>query len=128
MTRFCVLFVLLGLISGIAIADPAIVINQGTGTCLQPGADADGNIIAGGQGFTTNKVENGNKVMMKCHSDNLVNLSGKAQNFSGFACYIISPSSGLWVTTYDSHANVSNNGGHDGSGNIGTLTCTFKER
>lgn len=95
----------------------AIVIKN-DGPCGLLGSDADGNPIAGGTGVVTTVVENGNKVMLKCKGDNIINLSGRGQSFNGFACGIIIPSTGEFVITTDSHATVSASG-------VGTLTCTF---
>lgn len=118
MTRLLTLFVLLGLASAVLMADPAIVINRGTGACGMPGSDVDGNIIFGGIGTATVVVENGNKVMVKCQGT-VTNLSDRAQSFEGFTCGV-----GDGQLTDDSRATVSANG--DGTGN-GTVTCTFKK-
>ena len=108
--------ILLGVVVVPAIyADPAIVIKD-TGLCGMVGADANGNPIGGGIGIQTTKVENSNKVMLKCKGDGITNLSGRGQSFRGFGCGVPFPSGGGAFTT-DSHATVSKSG-------VGTLTCT----
>jgi hypothetical protein len=91
--------------------DPAIVIKN-DGLCGMAGADANGNIIFGGIGQATTIVENGNKVMLKCKGEDITNLSGSGQKFSGFLCGV------RGQLTNDSHATVSASG-------VGTLTCTY---
>ena len=119
MRRVLVLSVMLAFAAGGAMAEPATVINQGTASCGMPGADADGNIIFGGVGVATTVVENGNKVMVKCHGTDVTNLSGRAQSFAGLQCGIITPK-GDFVLTTDSHATVSASG-------VGTMTCVYKK-
>ncbi|MEX1296048.1 MAG: hypothetical protein AB1Z67_07745 [Candidatus Limnocylindrales bacterium] len=97
-----------------ASAQPAIVIHD-QGMCGLPGADADGGLIFGGYGTVTHVVENSNYTIMKCKSRDLVNESGRAQTFSGYACGVVLPSGGFAVTE-DSHATVSKSG-------RGTVTC-----
>jgi hypothetical protein len=104
--------------SQVAKADggPAIVIKNDE-DCGMPGADANGNLIFGGIGTATTIVENGNKVMAKCKGEDITNLSGRGQSFSGVGCSYTRPSGGVIVTT-DTHATVSASG-------VGTMTCTF---
>jgi hypothetical protein len=98
--------------------DPSgTIVIKNDGPCGMLGADENGDPISGGTGVVTTVVENPNKVMLKCWGDNITNLSGSGQNFDGFLCGIIVPSSGEFVLTTDSHATVSASG-------IGTLTCT----
>ena len=99
-------------------ADPAIVIKN-TGVCGMPGADGDGNIIFGGLGVQTTKVENDTKVMLKCKGEGITNSSGKGQSFQGFGCGVPIPSGGFGFTS-DTHATVSASG-------VGTLTCTIQK-
>ena len=105
--------------TAVAFADSAIVIKN-DGVCGMAGADADGNIIFGGNGQVATEVENGNKVMLKCKGEDVANLSGQGQNYDGFECGIVTPS-GEFVVTTDSHATVSASG-------RSTLTCTFDKR
>lgn len=116
MKTVVLLLVLLALASATAMADPAIVINKDAGICAMPGANGDGSLIFGGRGAVTIVLENDNKVMLKCHGDNLTNLSGSGQSFQGFLCVISAP--GGDVIADDAHATVSASG-------QGELTCTF---
>ena len=109
-------FTLLDLSTGTATAEPAIVIKN-DGLCGMPGSNAAGNIIFGGYGIATTKVENGNKVTLSCKGSDVFNLSGRGQHYSGFACGV-RVHSGELVVTADSHATVSRSG-------KGSLTCTF---
>jgi hypothetical protein len=97
-------------------AQGAIVIKN-VALCSVAGADANGNLIVGGTGLITTIVENGNKVMLKCKGDGIINDSGRGQNFDGFGCGWEQPSGGIVFTT-DTHATVSKSG-------VGTMTCTF---
>jgi hypothetical protein len=99
-----------------AMSDNAAIVIKNDGSCGMPGADANGDIIFGGVGVQTTKVENGNKVMLKCVGEDITNLSGRAQSFRGFGCGVPFPSGGGSSTT-DTHATVSASG-------VGTLTCT----
>lgn len=99
-------------------ADPAIVIKN-SGRCGMAGSDANGNIIFGGFGLQTTRMENGNKVMLKCKGSDIANFSGSGQHFEGFRCGVGFPSGGFRITT-DSHATVAKNGN-------ATLTCTVKK-
>lgn len=119
MKKLLMLFALLTLTSGLAMADPAIVINRGTGNCGMVGADADGNAILGGIGSAVRILENGNKVDLQCKGRDITNESGRAQSFSGFSCAIASFNSGL-VITMDTHAAVAPNG-------QATLSCKFSK-
>src|SRR4051794_21413132 len=83
----------------------AATVDHDAGLCGMPGSDANGNLIFGGVGTIKVVVENGNKVMIKCTGNPITNLSGRAQNFDGFGCGIISNSQFYFTT--DSHANVS---------------------
>jgi hypothetical protein len=108
------------LFSATVSADPAIVLKN-PGLCGMIGADADGNMIYfpdAGFGIATTVMENDNKVMLKCLGTDVVNLSGKAQSFSGFGCGIMFPSGTGDGWTYDTHATVSASG-------VGTVTCTY---
>ena len=98
-----------------ALADPALVINRGTGLCGMPGADADGNIIFGGFGVAQTIVENDNIVIFTCKGSDLTNLSGRGQSFSGFGCGVVLPSGGVQGTN-DTHATVAASG-------KGSMTC-----
>ena len=99
-----------------AMSENAAFVIKDDGACGMPGSDADGNIIFGGFGLQTTKVENNKKVMLTCRSENLTNLSGQAQHFEGFGCGVSFPSGGGGGTT-DTHATVTPEG-------IGTMTCT----
>jgi hypothetical protein len=99
-----------------AMSENAAFVIKDDGGCGMPGSDADGNIIFGGIGLQTTKVENNNKVMMTCKAEGLTNLSGQAQHFEGFGCGLPFPSGGGASTT-DTHATVT-------PGGIGTMTCT----
>ena len=103
--------------TGVAKADPgngAIVIKN-DGACGMPGADADGNIIFGGIGQVTTVVTNGNSVIFKCKGTGITNLSGRGQNFDGFACGVVDGNGNFYLTT-DTHATASASG-------VGTMTC-----
>ena len=112
------LAVVVGVIVNVQVvsADQAIVIKN-NGQCGMVGADEDGNLIFGGVGTQTSKLENADKVMLKCKGTGITNVSGRGQSFDGFECGMFSPS-GQFFLTDDSHATVSANG-------VGTLTCTF---
>src|SRR5688572_17200365 len=97
-------------------ADQAIVIKN-NGQCGMVGSDEDGNMVFGGIGTQTTKLENEDKVMLKCKGTGVTNDSGRGQSFDGFDCGMFSPS-GQFLLTDDSHAIVS-------AGGAGTLTCTF---
>lgn len=97
----------------------AIVINQDTGLCGMPGADADGNLTFGGIGVINRIVENNNSVKLDCKGTDITNLSGSGQSFRDFGCGIPAPSGGSVFTT-DTHATVSASG-------QATLSCTFKK-
>lgn len=118
MRRLIVLFVMLAFAGGVAMAESAFI-DRG-GKCGMPGADADGNLIFGGFGEVTLVLENGNKVMLKCHATGLTNDSGRAQSFENFPCGVDVPSDGkaVGVRASDSHATVSANGN-------GTMTCVI---
>lgn len=117
-TAFLAVAALVCIAATMVLAEPAIVVKDGE-LCILPGADADGNIIEGGLGVATTIVENGNKVTVKCKGENITNLSGKAQSFRGFRCFLVL-ANGDEVITTDTHATVSASG-------IGTLTCTYKK-
>lgn len=117
--------VLLGVTVGVMVnvgaagsQEPAIVIKN-DGLCGMVGANADGNITFGGIGVATTRLENNSKVMMKCRGEEVTNLTGQAQSFSGFACGFEMPD-GPFLITEDTHATVSASG-------VGTLTCTFEK-
>jgi hypothetical protein len=97
--------------------EAAIVIHD-NGQCGMPGSDANGDITFGGIGSMFSALENDGKVMIKCKGQDLLNESGRAQNYEGFICGLLAPSSGELLVTTDSHANVAPNGN-------GSLTCTF---
>jgi len=115
-----VVAVVVGVMANVQVvsADPAIVIKN-DGQCGMPGSDEDGEIIFGGVGTQTTKLENGNKVMLKCKGTGITNESGRGQSFSGFNCGIFSPS-GDFIIADDTHATVSASG-------VGTLTCSFRK-
>jgi hypothetical protein len=81
-----------------------------------PGSDQDGNLLFGGVGLVTTRLENDKKVMLKCMGSDITNLSGRGQNFSGFSCAILVD--GGVVVTHDTHATVT-------PSEVGTMTCTF---
>ncbi len=97
-------------------ADGAIVIKN-DGLCGMVGADENGDLVLGGIGLQTTKVENGNKVMLKCKGTDITNDTGRAQSFSGFVCGVFDAEGTLFLTE-DTHATVSASG-------VGTLTCTY---
>ena len=97
-------------------ADPAIVIKN-DGLCGMPGADANGELAFGGLGTQTTKVENDDKVMLKCKGTGITNDSGTGQIFEGFTCGLLDADGNLTVTE-DTHATVSARG-------IATMTCVF---
>jgi hypothetical protein len=101
-------------------SNSAVVINHGTGICGMPGSDANGNIIFGGIGVFSHEVSNDNVVTETCKGDNITNLSGSGQNFSGFACGIVDPATNQFHVTTDTHAVVSK------SGNA-SMQCTYKK-
>lgn len=102
-------------------AGPAIVIKN-DGLCGMPGADEDGNPSYIDGGIVTTVVENGNRVIVKCKGENVTNLSGQGQHYSGFACGIVLPSdeSETVIITDDTHATVSASG-------VGIMTCAYKK-
>ncbi len=98
-------------------ADGAIVIKN-DGLCGMVGSDASGGFVFGGIGQIETEIENGNKVMIKCKGD-VINESGRGQNYDGFPCGIQKPDTSFVVAT-SSHAAVSASG-------VGTLTCTYRK-
>ena len=102
-------------------AGPAIVIKN-DGLCGMPGADEDGNPSYIDQGMVTTIVENDNRVTFKCKGENVTNLSGRGQTYSGFDCGIVLPSDETQtvIITDDTHATVSASG-------VGIMTCTYRK-
>jgi len=121
--KLMILFAIAALAATCAMADStnsAVVINHGTGLCGMPGSDANGNIIFGGVGLMTQEVSNDNIVTITCKGDSITNLSGKAQNFSGFFCGLLDPKDNTGHVTQDSHSVVAPNGN-------ASMQCTFKK-
>jgi hypothetical protein len=112
------LAVVVGVMTNVQVvtADPAIVIKN-DGLCGMPGSDANGELAFGGIGTQTTKVENDNKVMLKCKGTGITNDSATGQIFEGFTCGLMDAEGNLHVTE-DTHATVSATG-------IGTMTCVF---
>jgi hypothetical protein len=89
-----------------------------TGPCNMVGSDANGNLILGGAGAVSTKVENNNKLMITCKGTGITNLSDRTQVFRGFACTILGlKDGGAPHPTTDSHATVTREGN-------ATLTCS----
>lgn len=100
----------LNLVDGVVFGQPQIAAMQTGAPCGLPGSDADGNLIFGGIGEVNNTAENRNHVILTCKGDDIINESGRGQQFSGFACGISVPSTGQVVLTNDSRATVSASG------------------
>lgn len=100
-------------------ASGAALVIKNDGRCGLVGADANGDMVFGSVGISTTRVENANRVALKCRGRDITNMSGRGQSFSGFWCGVAAPSGAFCFTT-DSHSTVSASG-------VGALTCVCRD-
>ena len=109
-------------LAGSASADSpnAAAVIHDDGTCGMPGSDANGNMSRGGFGRIAVRVTNNNRATITCTAlpGTLMNLSGTAQHYSDFLCFLQSARTGQLLVGNDSHATVAANG-------AGSVHCTF---
>ncbi len=99
-------------------SDNAAWVQRDVSLCGMLGSDVNGDPIFGGLGTVTHEVENNNIVVITCKGTNLINLSGRAQSYSGFLCGLITLKDDAPELTTDTHAVVAANG-------TGSMQCTF---
>ena len=97
-----------------AAADSAAVARGGD--CAMPGFSEGGELIFGGMGTMKKVVRNDNQATMTCKGVDIINDYGRANQLSGFGCYVMLPDED-WPLTADSRVTVSKDG-------RATLKCT----